>query len=69
MANFDNIVIGGVLKIKDISSLKGSEKYLDTYAKVIMVDKEHDTVRLKMFDGSMRWLKVNRVTDTFEIFE
>lgn len=69
MANFDSIVVGGVLKIKDTSSMKNGERYLDTYAKVVMTDPTAQTVRLKMFDGSLRWLRVSRVTDTFEVVE
>jgi hypothetical protein len=72
MANFDNINVGCVLKIKDASFMKDPvliEKYINTYATVLMKDFSVGTVYLNLFDGIRRWVKVERVTNTFEIME
>ena len=72
MANFENIIVGGVLKIKDASFLKDPSlirMYENTHAVVVAKDGGNNTVAIKFFDGTTKWVKIERVTNTFEIME
>lgn len=72
MANFENIIVGGILKIKDASFLRDPSLikiYENTHAVVVAKDIDKNTVAIKFFDGTTKWVKIERVTNTFEIME
>lgn len=72
MANFENITVGGILKLKDTSFMKDKTlvaTYRNTYARVIAKDESAGTIRIELFDGTLKWVKVERVTGTFELVE